>query len=183
MRIEALDVGDGGSVEALKARLGDTPIDLLINNAGTAGPPPALQSAGGGIDIDGWLDAFRVNTVAPFNMLQQFRDNLAAGDAPKAVTITSQMGAISFEFINQMYAYCASKAGVNKIMRMVADDMREDGIAVQLIHPGWVKTDMGGPAADIEPGESADGIVAVIDGLTLEDSTSFMKWNGEVHDW
>ena len=182
LQVEALDVGEPQSVRDLKARLGDAPVDILINNAGTAGPSPDKQSATD-IDVDGYLETFKVNTVAPMHMLQQFRANLAAGNDPKAVTITSQMGAISFEMINAMYAYCASKAGVNKMMRMIAGDMKQDGIAVQLIHPGWVRTDMGGPQADLDPGESADGIVSTIAAMKLEDSTSFMKWNGEVHGW
>ena len=182
LRVEAVEVGDPSSVVALKERLGDTPIDILLNNAGTAGPAPEKQSTQD-IDFDGYLDTFKVNTLAPLHILQQFRTNLAAGTDPKAVTITSQMGAISFEFINMMYAYCASKAAVNKIMRMIGDDMKQDGIAVQLIHPGWVKTDMGGPGADLEPIESAQGIVDTISKITLDDSTAFHKWNGEVHGW
>lgn len=182
LSVEAVDVGDPSSVVALKQRLGDAPIDILLNNAGTAGPAPEMQSTQD-IDFDGYLDTFKVNTMAPLHMLQQFRANLKAGTNPKAVTITSQMGAISFEFINMMYAYCASKAAVNKIMRMIGDDMKQDGIAVQLVHPGWVKTDMGGPTADLEPIESAQGIVETIGKMTLDDSTAFHKWNGEVHGW
>ncbi len=68
-------------------------------------------------------------------------------------------------------------------MRMIAGDMKNDGIAVQLIHPGWVRTDMGGPQADLAPIESAEGIVGAIAAMTLDDSTSFVKWNGEVHGW
>jgi NAD(P)-dependent dehydrogenase (short-subunit alcohol dehydrogenase family) len=82
-----------------------------------------------------------------------------------------------------MYAYCSSKAAVNKIMRMVSLELAADGTAVALIHPGHVKTDMGGAGAEIEVEESAAGIMSVIEGITLEGTGCFMKWNGEVHPW
>lgn len=181
VQIEGVTVGDGDSVAALKERVGDQPIDILINNAGMAGPAPEQQSAGQ-MDYEGWAETFNVNTMAPLRVVQAFRPNLAAADGAKAVTITSQMGALSLN-MPVMYAYCASKAAVNKIMSMYATDAANDGIAVQLIHPGWVQTDMGGPQADLTPQESADGIIEVIEGLSMDNTGSFMKWNGEVHGW
>ena len=181
VQIEGVTVGDGTSVTALRQRVGDQPVDLLINNAGMAGPAPDQQSAQA-MDFEGWAETMNVNTMAPLRVLQAFRPNLAAAEHAKAVTITSQMGALSLN-MPVMYAYCSSKAAVNKIMRMYATDAAQDGIAVQLIHPGWVQTDMGGAQAEITPEQSADGIVSVIDGLAMENTGSFMKWDGEVHDW
>lgn len=181
VQVEGVIVGLDASVADLKKRIGDTPIDLLINNAGMAGPPPEQQSAQQ-MDFDGWAETLNVNTMAPLRVLQAFRPNLAAAQHAKAVTITSQMGALSLD-MPVMYAYCSSKAAVNKIMKMYAMDAANDGIAVQLIHPGWVQTDMGGAQAEITPDESAEGIVSVIDGLAMENTGSFMKWNGEVHAW
>ena len=179
VRVCGVSVAEGDSVAALQKEIGDLPIDVLINNAGT--PGPKNQSADD-IDFEGWADAFAVNTMAPFRMLQAFRKNLAAADAGKAVTITSQMGALDLNW-PVMYAYCSSKAAVNKIMRMVSVDLLPEGTAVALIHPGHVKTDMGGKSAAIEVEESASGIQSVIEGLTLEDTGCFMKWNGETHPW
>ncbi|HIF92772.1 MAG TPA: SDR family NAD(P)-dependent oxidoreductase [Myxococcales bacterium] len=82
-----------------------------------------------------------------------------------------------------MYAYSSTKAAVNKIMRMVSLELATDGTAVALIHPGYVKTDMGGEGAEIEVEESAAGIMSVIEGVSLEGTGCFMKWNGEVHPW
>ena len=96
--------------------------------------------------------------------------------------ITSQMGALSLD-MPVMYAYCSSKAAVNKVMKMYAMDAANDKIAVQLIHPGWVKTDMGGPQAAIEPEESAAGILKVVDELSMGTTASFKQWNGEDHGW
>lgn len=181
VRVHRVAVADAESVAALEAAIGDQPIDILINNAGTPGPPPDAQS-GQHMDFDGWMDAFAVNTMAPLRMVQTFRRNLTASGAGKAVTITSQMGALDLNW-PVMYAYCSSKAAVNKVMRMLSVELAKDGIAVVLIHPGHVKTDMGGPSAEIDAGESAAGIMAVIDGLTLENTGSFMKWSGESHNW
>jgi NAD(P)-dependent dehydrogenase (short-subunit alcohol dehydrogenase family) len=179
VRVCGVSVSDGDSVAALKAEIGDQPIDLLINNAGAPGPKEqsALE-----MDFDGWAEAFAVNTMAPFRMLQTFRENLKAAKGGKIITITSQMGALDLNW-PLMYAYCSSKAAVNKIMRMVSLELAADGTAVALIHPGHVKTDMGGPNAEIDVEESASGIMSVIEGITLEGTGCFMKWNGEVHPW
>lgn len=181
VEVHRLTLTDAGSVAALKAELGDLPIDVLINNAGTPGPAPQAQSAQH-MDFEGWAEAFAVNTMAPLRMVQTFRDNLKAADTPKVATVTSQMGALDLNW-PVMYAYCSSKAAVNKVMRMLSAELVEDGIAVALIHPGHVKTDMGGPSAEIEPGESAAGIMSVIDGLSLETTGGFLKWTGEPHNW
>ncbi len=176
-----VEVANGASVAALKREVGDRPIDILINNAGAPGPAPQNQSLAN-MDYDGWMETFSVNTMAPLRVLQAFRENLAKGTNPKAVTITSQMGALGLDMI-AMYAYCTSKAAVNKLMRMASFELKKEGIAVALIHPGWVRTDMGGPQADIEPAASAAGIVSVIDKLSLAETGCFKKWNGETHVW
>jgi NAD(P)-dependent dehydrogenase (short-subunit alcohol dehydrogenase family) len=174
-------VSDGASVAALARRIGDLPIDVLINNAGMAGPPIQKQSLEE-MDFEGWAETFAVNTMAPLRMLQAFRKNLAAGKNPRAVTITSQMGAIAFP-MPVMYAYCSSKGAVNKVMKMAADALKREGIAVLLVHPGFVKTDMGGPNAEITPEESAAGIASVIANASLASTGKFLKWNGEEHPW
>ena len=174
-------VSDGNSVAALAAQLGDTPIDILLNNAGTPGPAPQDQSALN-MDYDGWMETFAVNTMAPLRMIQALHRNLKAGTNARAITVTSQMGAISLN-MPVMYAYCSSKAAVNKVMRMISVELAGDSIAVGLIHPGWVKTDMGGAAAEIEVDESAQGIIDVVAGISMDNTGCFKKWNGEDHDW
>jgi NAD(P)-dependent dehydrogenase (short-subunit alcohol dehydrogenase family) len=120
--------------------------------------------------------------MAPLRMLQAFRGNLKAGKNPRAITITSQMGAMAVN-MPVMYAYCSSKAAVNKVMKLASAELANDGIAVGLIHPGWVRTDMGGAGAEISVEESAAGIMAVIAGTTAARSGRFQKWNGEEHPW
>jgi NAD(P)-dependent dehydrogenase (short-subunit alcohol dehydrogenase family) len=179
--VHGVRVSDAASVAAFAERVGDAPLDVLINNAGMAGPPIQRQSLEE-MDFDGWAETFAVNTMAPLRMLQTFRKNLAAGTNPRAVTITSQMGAIAFP-MPVMYAYCSSKGAVNKVMKMAADALKREKITVLLVHPGFVKTDMGGPNADITPEESAAGITSVIEKASLADTGKFLKWNGEEHPW
>ena len=177
--VHELTPQDGDSVAALAGQIAS--IDILINNAGMAGPAPD-QQAGFSMDFDGWLETFNVNTLAPLRVVQEFHDALKAGTDAKAITITSQMGALDLNW-PVMYAYCSSKAAVNKVMRMLSVELAKENIAVGLIHPGHVQTDMGGPNAEITSEESASGIISVIDGISVENTGSFMKWNGEPHNW
>ena len=181
VEILEVEVTEAASVAALAASLEGRAIDLLINNAGTMGPPPAQQSVAD-MDFDGWAEAFEVNSMAPVRVMQALLDNLKASSDPRLVTITSQMGALSLD-MTVAYAYCSSKAALNKYMKMAALELGKSGINVCVIHPGWVQTDMGGPKADLTPAESASGIVNTIDGLNAETNGSFWKWNGETHDW
>jgi NAD(P)-dependent dehydrogenase (short-subunit alcohol dehydrogenase family) len=134
------------------------------------------------MDYDGWAEAFAVNSMGPLRVLQGLRAKLAEAPAGKAVTITSQLGALSLDW-PMSYAYCASKAAVNKVMRLAALDLKDEGTAVLLLHPGWVRTDMGGSEAALSVEESASGIMTAIDGLTLETTGAFLNWDGRPHEW
>ena len=176
-----LVVGDSGSVTAMAEQLAGVTIDIVINNAGMKGPEFEEQNTYA-MDFDGWAETFNVNSMGPVRVMQALMPNLKQAETAKVVTITSQMGALSLD-MPAAHAYCASKAAVNKFMRLASIDLKKDGVAVGLIHPGWVQTDMGGPRADLTPQESAEGIVAVVDQLSMDSTGSFWKWNGETHDW
>jgi NAD(P)-dependent dehydrogenase (short-subunit alcohol dehydrogenase family) len=180
LTVHGVHVADGKSVAALAADVKE-PIDILINNAGMAGPPADEQSVSN-MDFDGWAETFAVNTMAPLRMLQAFRGNLKAGKNPRAITITSQMGALSLN-MPVMFAYCSSKAAVNKVMNMASVELANDGITVGLVHPGWVRTDMGGKNAALSVEDSAAGIMATIAKWTPAETGAFKKWNGEPHGW
>lgn len=176
-----LSVVDADSIGALTERLTGTPIDVLLNNAGIFGPPPEKQTASE-MDYLGWATTFAVNSIAPVRLLHALRPNLEVARPAKAIAITSQMGALSVDMPFGL-AYSASKAALNKVMRLMAPEMAAHGIAIGLIHPGWVRTDMGGPDADLAPEESAAGVWSVIDKLTLADAGSFYSWDGTPHPW
>jgi len=153
----------------------------LINNAGTMGPESNRQSA---VDMDfqGWAEAFNINSMGPVRMMQAFLPNLRLADSPKVMTVSSQMGALSLD-MTAAHAYCASKAAINKFMRLASIDLKAEGIAIGLVHPGWVRTDMGGPKAQLSPEESAKGCIEVTDSLNIENTGGFWKWDGNTHDW
>ena len=134
------------------------------------------------MDFEGWAETFNINTMAPVRVMQALHGNLKLAENSKVVTVTSQMGALDLD-MTVAYAYCTSKAALNKFMRMAAIEMAREGVAVCVIHPGWVRTDMGGPGADISPEESAQGMINVIAGLNAENTGSFWMWNGETHAW
>ena len=179
--IQEVSVGEDESVSQLASRLEGVAIDTIINNAGTMGPEAKRQSV---LDMDfsGWADTFNINSMGPVRIMQALLPNLKMTESPKVMTVTSQMGALSLD-MTSAHAYCSSKAALNKFMRLASIDLKPDGIAVGLVHPGWVRTDMGGPRAHLSPEESAVGCIEVTDTLSLDNTGGFWKWNGETHDW
>lgn len=174
-----LEVTDEGSIDKLTDYLKDTQVDILINNAGVIGPDEQSMMT---IKQQDWLNAFAINSIAPLMVSRAVLKNMEESVKPRIITISSQMGAINRDSMG-MYAYRSSKAAVNKIMRVLALELKEKGIAVCLIHPGWVKTDMGGGGADITAEESALGIVNFACYMTMERSGQFFTWEGNKHVW
>lgn len=175
--VHKMDVRDDASVRAAAAETGAGPIDVLFNVAGILGPVGNdLESS----DWDAWQETFNVMTMGPLRVLQAFLPRMSAG--AKVINFSSQLGASTWPY-GGLYAYSAAKAGLNRLMRSVAIDLRDRGIIVGILHPGYVQTDMGGPGADITPIESATGIRKVTADWTLDRSGDFLKWNGETHPW
>ena len=179
IRVFQLDVTDGASTETLKAELGDTPIDILINNAGINLEPQSLEE----MDFDKWEETFRVNSIGPFRVVQALIDNVKAGKDKKIVTISSKVGSIGEAGRIGNIAYSSSKSAVNMVTKIIANRLRDDGIIAVPMHPEWVRTDMGGPSARISAEESAAGLRKVIAGLTLKTSGRFFQYDGEELPW
>ncbi len=179
LTIHTMDVSSESSIKAIAQELSGVSIDILINNAGIKG---GEHQAFGDANLEEWLFAFQVNTIGPFRVAEAFHEHLKSGENPKMLTVSSQLGASTLSMLDN-YAYSSSKAAVNKVMQILATEWRQDSISVALIHPGWVQTDMGGPEADITPQESVEGIRQVIGIMTLANSGSFFKWDGEIHPW
>ncbi|MDR2857027.1 MAG: SDR family oxidoreductase [Novosphingobium sp.] len=177
LTVHAMDVGDDASVRAGAASTGDGPIDVLYNVAGVTGVvAPELDGA----DWAVFDDVINIMLKGPLRVLHGFLPRLAPG--AKVINISSQLAASTWPY-GGFYAYVAAKAGLNRMMRSVAIDLRDRGIVVGNLHPGYVQTDMGGPEADITPEESAAGIRKMAAEWTLERSGDFYKWNGEPHAW
>jgi NAD(P)-dependent dehydrogenase (short-subunit alcohol dehydrogenase family) len=181
VKLIPLDVGDDASVAALAKQLEGTTIDTLINNAGVSGGPTEQQTATH-MDFTAWADAFNVNSLGPVRVMQALLPALQRSRSAKVMSVTSQLGAISLDMTFAL-GYSASKAALNKFMRLAASELASHGVAVGVVHPGWVKTDMGGAGASITPNESAAGIANVIDQLSLQNTGGFWKWNGSRHEW
>jgi NAD(P)-dependent dehydrogenase (short-subunit alcohol dehydrogenase family) len=175
----ALDVTDMGSI-ARVAAASDAPLDLLINSAGIGG---RSGSGPGEIDYRDWARVLDVNLMGPVRVLDAFADRLAAGERPRAVTITSGMGSIADAGSDSSLAYRTSKAAVNMAMRARSFSLRPRGVTVIVMNPGWVRTDMGGPRATKSPEESIAQMRRVIDRLTPEQTGSFLNYDGRAYAW
>jgi NAD(P)-dependent dehydrogenase (short-subunit alcohol dehydrogenase family) len=175
--VHAMDVGDDASVRVAAASTGHGPIDILLNVAGVVGGEKQGLEDQAWAD---WQDAFNVMIIGPLRVMQALLPRLGPG--ARVMNITSQLAASTWPY-GGYYAYGAAKAGLNRMMRSVALDVKDRGIVIGLVHPGWVQTDMGGPGAEITTGESASGIRQVTAEWPLEESGDFKKWNGETHAW
>lgn len=158
-----LEVTSGDSVAELRSRLSEETLDVLINNAGVMGGD---RQGIGEMDYAAWLHTFEVNTLAPFRLATALRAQLARATRPRIVTLSSQMGALSRKSAGS-YAYRSSKAAVNKVMQVLALDLARDGIIVCPVHPGWVRTEMGGAGAEISVEESVSGLFDLIEAMAM----------------
>jgi NAD(P)-dependent dehydrogenase (short-subunit alcohol dehydrogenase family) len=181
--IAGVDLLTPDTMKLVAEALGGRPLDVLINNSGVIGP--ARQSTLD-MDFDGFRTTLEVNTLGPLRVTQSVLANLRAArdraGIAKVLTITSQMGRLSLAKSDRI-AYRASKAAVNKVMQGLATDLARESIAVQLVHPGWVQTDMGGRSADITPADSAAGILARADALTMAATGTFVDYSGRAMPW
>ena len=174
-----LDVTDNAAVHNVAETLSGKSIDVLINNAGVMGPKQQSLSQ---MNYESWSYTFAVNAMAPFHLATSLLNNLKMSSNPRIITISSQMGSLNRKN-KGAYAYRSSKAAVNKVMQVLATELEPENIIVCPVHPGWVKTDMGGAEADITVAESAAGLVNVINNLTKAQSGRFWTWQGVEHPW
>ncbi len=180
IEIHALDVTDGEQLAALAASLRDQPIDLLLSNAGIYGPRGANF---GNVPADDWLRVFEVNSVAPLMLAQAFADNVAASEHKRIAVVSSKMGSIDDNGSGGSYIYRSSKTAVNMVVKSLSIDLAERGITVVTLHPGWVRTDMGGPNAEISVEQSIAGMKAVLDGAGPAQSGHFIEYDGNPIPW
>lgn len=152
----------------------------MIHNAGIYGPH-GLQI--GELPEQEWQKVLHVDTVAPLLMAQALHKNLKQGTAPRIAFLTSRMGSIADNGSGGSYLYRSAKAGLNAAVRSLALDWRADGIATVLLHPGWVRTRMGGETAPLGIEESVRGMIERIRETNLENSSRFVDWRGEEIPW
>ncbi|HUI21754.1 MAG TPA: SDR family oxidoreductase [Methylocella sp.] len=180
LSIVAVEVTDTESVRNAAVQLKDLAIDVLINGAGVAGAPGQTT---GNVDYKSWAHVLDVNTMGPLRVLESFTEHVARSERRLTVTITSAMGSLADNRSGGSIAYRSSKAALNMVMRSAAIDLAPRGISCVLIHPGWVKTDMGGPNAPLAPQESVRSMRRLIDTLGPKDSGKFYNYDGRECPW
>ena len=175
---ERLDVTDPASQAALAHRLDARPVDLLVCNAGVY--LDKHQNLAEGYPAQMWADTFAANVTGVFLTVQALLPNLQLSRTPKIAIISSQM-ASQERAPGGSYIYRASKAAALNLGRNLAADLCHIGIAVGIYHPGWVRSDMGGDAADMSAQEAAAGLARRFNALSLETTGCFETWDGRPH--
>jgi len=173
--IDSIDVGSAVSVEALRRELGDLRIDILVNNAGIL-----ERDSFGNIDYDAMMEQYRVNTLGPLRVTEALSGNLHRGS--KVAIVSSRVGSIDDNSSGGNYGYRASKVAVNMIGTNLKHEFLPKGIAVALLHPGLVATDMTG-GSGVAAADSARGLIQRIDELTLENTGGFWHAEGYALPW
>jgi NAD(P)-dependent dehydrogenase (short-subunit alcohol dehydrogenase family) len=184
VQIVIADLTDDESLRRAVASLPCDKVDLLINNAGTMGDQSMAEAgvshqAFGTFNRDEWLRVFNLNVCTPMAIAERLVDKLAAAKDPVVVTLSSMLSSNALNTIGNFYAYRASKAAVNSMMKSMGVNLKERGITCIALHPGWVRTDMGGPGGHLDAPESIRGARKTIAALTLADAGRFLAWDGK----
>ena len=180
LKLLQLDVSSNKSLNSFAENLGDSPIDIFINNAGVYGP---RNSSFGNVDEENWIPAIKINAIAPILLTQLIIKNIRSGADKKLIFITSKMGSIDDNKGGGAYVYRSSKTALNAVVKSLSVDLENEGIVVALIHPGWVKTDMGGPNALIDKDTSVRGMTEVISNLDISSTGNFYNYDGSIIPW
>jgi NAD(P)-dependent dehydrogenase (short-subunit alcohol dehydrogenase family) len=179
VRVEQLDVADAASVAALAAKLEGVGIDILVNNAGVGGQDVRRLKK---VDFEKMADTFQVNAFGPMRVTQALLPNLEAGEGKTVVQISSVMGSIE-KNMGGPYGYRASKTALNQLNKSLSAELGREGYTCVALHPGWVKTNMGGQRAPVEVVDSVTGLITVIEGLKPADNGRFLDFQGNELPW
>lgn len=176
MVISGIDVTDPEDIQQIKKIIGDQQVDLLINNAGLL-----KDEKLGEINYDSLREQFEINALSPLQVTEALIPNMVEGS--KIANITSRMGSIADNDSGGRYGYRASKAALNAIGKSLAEDLKNKGIAVAQLHPGWVQTRMVDFSGLISAEASAAGLIQRIEELDLSNTGGFWHTNGEELPW
>ena len=180
--IHRLDVTRPDDIRALTAELGREAVDVLVNNAGLY-LEKFVEDQLGRIIYSDWDETFRVNTEGAVRVTEALVDNISRSSRRLVIAITSHMGSIAGIESPGSYAYRSTKAALNAAMKGLSLELKPRGIGVLLFHPGWVKTRMGGPGALYTPEESVRGMRRLVEGFRMEDTGSFLRFDGSEIPW
>jgi short-subunit dehydrogenase len=178
LRTVELDVARPEDIADLARHLADTTFDIVLHNAGVL-----TRRDFGGSSWQDWEPHLRVNAYAPLCLAEAFVPHLERGNNPKFVNLSSVLASIASNTSGGLYAYRASKAAANAVVKSLAVDLAPRGITVLALHPGGVRTRMGGPQATLDAPASVRGMRSVIAGAGSADSGSFRQWDGTPLPW
>lgn len=180
--VRKLDVTRPEHIDSLRHAMQGKPLDLLINNAGVYFERWGRDRLGT-IDFADWQTTFAVNTLGAMRLSEALIDNIAASEHKLIVAITSHMGSLADINSPNDYAYRSSKAALNAAMKGLSHEVRELDVGVLLLHPGWVKTRMGGGSAPYTAEQSVQGMRRLIGRFDLSRSGQFYRFDGEPMPW
>jgi NAD(P)-dependent dehydrogenase (short-subunit alcohol dehydrogenase family) len=173
LKVLKVDTSNPVSIEEFVSQI-EEPIDVLINNAGVL-----IEERFPEVTEEGMLLSFKVNTMGPYMIVQESYKQGKLKDGSKIINISSILGSIASTDGTTSVPYSISKAALNMVTKLLAHKLKN--MYVVSIHPGWVKTDMGGPEAPLLPEESAAGIIKVI--RHLNQTGVFLDYTGKVIPW
>ena len=184
LTIEQLDVVDFDRVDALAEKYADTPVDILLLNAGISGGNDKQMFTK--MEFDVFEYVLRVNTIAPLKMSEAFYEHVKSSREKKIITVSSSEGSIGGATMPRLYFYRSSKAAVNMVMKNLALQLKRRGISVGMVNPGPTDTDFmaGLPKSMLRPTEDAvSDMIRNIDDLTVETTASFYQYDGTIIPW
>jgi len=180
IEILELDLLEKNSIKDFCSDVKDIPFDLIINNAGIFQDEQMEET---NLDPELWLDEMMINAIGPVVLTQKLKENLISGNEKKVVFISSQMGSIDDNYSGGYYFYRTSKSALNSAAKSLSIDWKAEEISVLMLHPGWVKTDMGGSKAKLEIDESVNSMIKVIEASNISNTGSFLNYNGDKLEW
>lgn len=176
-----LDVTNAAHRTSLAAQLKGQPIDILFNSAGVSGN---WSTQGfGQCQADEWLDVLHINVITPMLMMQDFAANVALSERKIIANMSSKMGSVTDNTSGGSYIYRSSKAALNMVNKSAAHDLARKGISVVALHPGWVRTDMGGANGELSVEESVTALKRNLANVTLADSGRLIDIDGSTIPW
>ena len=179
IKVFELDLNSDESLDNFVRDISSQKIDILIHNAGIFRDEQLEED----LDINAWMNEMRINAVVPIILARKLKSNIQMGSDKKIIFISSQMGSIDDNYSGRFYFYRSSKSALNSAAKSLSIDWREDGISILILHPGWVKTDMGGDNAKLEIPDSISQMIRVIQDLNLDNSGSFVNYAGKTLEW
>ena len=175
-----LDLLNKDSIKSFCSELKDIPLDMIINNAGIFQDEQMEETI---LDPELWLDEIMINAIGPVVLSQKLKENIMSGNDKKIIFISSQMGSIDDNYSGGYYFYRTSKSALNSAAKSLSIDWKADGISVLMLHPGWVRTDMGGSNAKLDIDTSVSKMLDVINSLDMSKTGAFLNYEGKKLEW